>query len=792
MQLNNDLSLSNEDEIDLKSIFFRLLSKWHWFVLCGSLGILLAFFFSRFSQPIYDVKSVMLVQEESNGMGVENLFEGMELGGKTNIENHIGILNSYTLNLQTLENLKWRTTWYTKGSFKNTDLYQKTPFYVTENSANNLAGIRISITSIDDNSYHIKVDDEFKDDDAAYPIEFESIGQYGLPFKNDFFDFTLEKKNTILPSEYYFVFNDIELMALDYVEKTNVSLVDKNAELIQLQMQGHTPSRVVDYLNELCNVYIQFGLKKKNQISFNTVRFIDEQIDGIVDSLRVAGQNFTDFRSKKKSIDLSHEAQLILEKVGEIETEQATLNFQLDYFKNLLNYMRDSDKMEKITAPSVVGIIDPGLNAQVVKLGELYSKKSTLSYIAKEKNPSLIMLNNEIKNVISSLEENLRNLLTNAETQDRFLKNRKDQITMRLAGLPETEQEMVNIKRRFDLNNELYTFLLKKRAEAAITTASNIPDAQIIDVARVRTAKKVGPKTLLIIVIGLMLGLMLPLFIILIKDTFNDSIKSKEELENLTQLPIMGEIAHNNYKNELAILDHPRSGLAESYRGLRTNLQYLFKGDLNKVLAIHSMIPGEGKTFNSVNIATIIAMDNKKVLLVGCDLRKPRLHDIFGIPNSNGLSTYLIGQHTLKNVINQSQVKNLHFVNSGPIPPNPAELLGNGDFKTFIEEAKSEYDYVVLDNAPVTLVTDGILTGKYADSNLFVLRQAYSRKDQIKFINQLSKKEDMQNVGIILNDAINNGYGNTYGSYGYGNGYYDEDHQTKSLKDRLMSTFSKN
>jgi capsular exopolysaccharide synthesis family protein len=792
MQSNNDLRGINEDEIDLKAIFFRLLSKWHWFVLCGSLGILLAFFFSRFSQPIYDVKSVILVQEESNGMGVENLFEGMELGGKTNIENHIGILNSYTLNLQTLENLNWRTIWYKKGSFKDTDLYKKTPFRVTENSKNNLAGIKLLISTIDSISYHVKVDDEFKDNDTTYTIKFESTGQYGLPFKNDFFDFTLEKKSTILLSEYYFVFNDTELMALDYVEKTNVSLVDKNAELIQLQMQGNTPARVVDYLNELCNVYIQFGLKKKNQISFNTVRFIDEQIDGIVDSLRLAGQNFTDFRSKKKSIDLSHEAQLILEKVGEIETEQATLSFQLDYFKNLLSYMSNADKMENVAAPSVVGIIDPGLNAQVVKLGELYSKKSALSYIAKEKNPSLIMLNNEIKNVISSLEENLKNLLSNAETQDRFLKNRKDQITMRLAGLPETEQEMVNIKRRFDLNNELYTFLLKKRAEAAITTASNISDAQIIDVARIRTAKKVGPKTLLIIVIGLMLGLILPLFIILMKDAFNNSIKSKEDLEGLTNLPIMGEIAHSNYKNELAILDHPRSGLAESYRGFRTNLQYLFKGNMQKVVAIHSMIPGEGKTFNSVNIATIIAMDNKKVLLVGCDLRKPRLHDIFGIPNSNGLSTYLIGQHNFKEVTNTSKVKNLHFVNSGPIPPNPAELLGNDDFQTFIEEAKNDYDYIILDNAPITLVTDGKLTGKCADANLFILRQGYSGRDQIKFINQLSENDEINHVGMILNDAIHNGHGNSYGSYGYGNGYYDEDHAAKSWKDKFASTFSKN
>lgn len=794
MQSNNIQGINNEeDEINLKELFFKLISKWHWFVICGFIGVVGAYFVSRFTPTTYNLNGVILVEEEQTGMGVQNLFEGMELGNGPNIQNHIGILKSYTLNLQTLENLNWKTTWYKKGNFISSDLYEYSPIKVVKIGKENLHGLKISIIPLNERQYKISVDDKYKKGEVEFPVAFESEGEFGIPFKNQFFDFTLEKCDMIrVECEYFFTFNDLELMALDYVEKVNVNLVDKNAELIQLQMQGNTPERIADYLNELCNVYLQFGLKKKNQISLNTVRFIDEQLDGIVDSLKQAGQKFTDFRAEKKSIDLSHEAQLILEKVGEIESEQSTLDFKLDYFKNLLKYMRDADKMEKIAAPSFVGIVDAGLNAQVVKLGELFSKRTTLSYIAKEKNPSLIMLNNQIENVLNSLEENVRNLLANAETQERGLKERMDRITMRLAGLPETEQEMVNIKRRFDLNNDLYTFLLKKRAEAAITTASNISDAQIIDPARVRTAKKIGPKLLLMVVIGGFLGGLIPLVIILVKDFFSDSIKSKEDLENATSLSIMGEIAHNNYNSELAIISHPRSGLAESYRGLRTNLQYKFRGEMNKVIGVHSMIPGEGKTFTASNLATIISMDNKKVLLVGCDLRKPRIHDVFGVVNSRGLSTYLIGQDKLSEVVNKSEFDNLYYVNSGPIPPNPAELLGGEEFNQFIKEAKEEFDFIILDNAPVTLVTDGVLTSKCADSNLFVLRQGYSRKDQIKFINQVADKKEIEHVGIILNDAVHNKYGNSYGSYGYGNGYYDEDHVSNSLKDRLLRTFSKN
>jgi len=360
-----------------------------------------------------------------------------------------------------------------------------------------------------------------------------------------------------------------------------------------------------------------------------------------------------------------------------------------------------------------------------------------------------------------------------------------------VSHLPQTEQELINIKRSFDLNNELYTFLLQKRAEAAIAMASNVPDAQVLDVARVETAIKVGPKRALNLLLGLILGVALPFLVIVIKDYFNDTIKSKEDLERECKLPIFGEIAHNGYKKEMPILEHPRSGIAESFRGLRTNLQYLFAEKGSKVVGVHSMIPGEGKTFNALNLATIIAMDNKKVLLVGCDLRKPRLHQIFEFANTKGLSTFLIKNHNLKEIITPTKIQNLSVVNSGPIPPNPAELIGNGEFKRFIEEAKNEFDYIIIDNAPVTLVTDGMLTSKYADANLFVLRQGYSHKDQVKFINQMSDKESIKHVGIILNDAKHTKSG-TYGSYGNGNGYYEEDNDSKGWKAKLIGRFSKN
>ena len=781
-----------DDEIDLKELFFRLLSKWHWFVLFGFLGVSLGYMYSSHSQRLYEAESIILVKEEAHGLEAENLFEGMEFSGKTSIQNHLGILCSYTINLKTLQNLNWKTSWYKKGVLAEIELYEKAPFSViTQKNDINLSNVKITISPIDEKSYNISVNDKYFDEELMHDITFESIGKYGVPFENEYFNFTIKKTGSITKNDYILVFNDLEQMALNYRKKINVNLVDKNSELIQLKMQGASKGRIVDYLNELSQVYIKIGLEKKNRTSLNTVKFIDSQLYGIVDSLKMTGKKFTKFCSKEKSIDLSYQAELILDKIGELESAQAKINFRINYFQSLLNYMGDSENLGKVAVPSFVGIMDPGINTQVVKLIDLYSKKTTLSHIAREKNPSLIMLNSEIKNVLGSLKENVRNLLSNAEAEAQSLNTRKDSITMKLAALPETEQEMVNIKRRFDLNNDLYTFLLKKRAEAAITTASNTSDVQIVDAARLETVKVVSPKTLMLSAIGFFLGLMIPLIIILFKDFFNDSIKSVEDLEALCTSTVIGKIAHNQYSDELAITKYPRSGLAESFRELRVNLLHILENKKGgKVISIHSMICSEGKTFIAVNLAIILAMNSKKTLLVGCDLRKPRINRIFNTVNNIGLSDYLTRKKPFNSIICTSSVKNLSIANSGPIPPNPGELLDNGMFKEFINEAKKEYDYIILDNAPVALVADGILTSNYSNINLFVLRQDYSHKKQAKYINQLVEKKTIKQISIVLNDTVHKSYSNSYETYGYE--YYDEVYLNQKWTKKIFDKFCKN
>ena len=775
---------NHDDEIDLKELFYRLLSKWYYFVLLGVTGAILGFLIGNFSQPLYQACTTILLEEKSKEIGIHNMLEGNLMGGgESNIQNHIGILKSHTLNLQTLQNLNWHVSWFKKETFSNKDLYNRSPFSLDYNKDENCCNTPVKITPIDEHTYEIEVDEKIVVDGKPQSIKFTRIAKYGELFKNDYFSFLLKKQVEDVDGKYFFVFNDLERKALEFQEKLSINLLEKNAELIQVQIQGNTPARQIDYLNELCKVYLKFGLMKKNKVSLNAVKFIDRQLTGVADSLEQASILFTQFRTRNKTMDISKEAELIANRIIEIESEESVLNFRYQYYKNTLAYLQTDKDIDKIVSPSTMGIVDATINSQVVKLSELYTKKSTLTHTAEARNPKLILLNKEIKNTILILSENIKNLLANAQVEINNLKKRKKEISMRLAGLPKTEQELIDIKRKYDLNNELYTFLLKKRSEASITAASNIPDAQILDIAKIETCEKKGPNRLLNTSMGFMLGIFLAFLIIMLNDFFNDTIRSKEDLENETNLPILGEIVRNKFKSELSITENIRSRLAESFRELRTNIQYMLPSSDPKIIAVHSMVPGEGKTFNSINLAAIFAMKNMKVLIVGCDMRKTDVQNVFNTSNNSGLSTYLIDQHNFDQVTNQTHIKNLSSVPSGPIPPSPADLLENGKFECFLAEAKQRYDYIILDNAPITLVTDAFLIGKHADINIFVLRHKYSQRKQMKYINQLHEKKSVANISLVLNDVTYSRFENLHEKYGdYSTYYTDGDMKTNFFK----------
>ncbi|BBE16203.1 tyrosine-protein kinase Wzc [Aquipluma nitroreducens] len=763
--------LKEEDGPDIKKIIYLLLRQWHWFLLFGALGFGGAYSYTRLTKPTYSVSGSILIPEKSNEMDLKDLFSGALQGGQDNtkINNQIEILkSSFTIN-HTLLNLNWRTSWYKKDLFIWNGIYKQEPFDVQETqSFINPSGIKIYITPTSQNSYLVSGVGELNVQGKIYIVKFNSKGEFGHPFRNEYFNFTILKKiniSDIPDGKYYFVFNDQREMTLAYQIRLDATLKDEKSDIVLCTIKGEEPEKESDFLNELIKVYIRQKMEVQNEAQRRSLDFINTQLAGISDSLDRAGTKSTEFRSRNDIIDLGAEGTLVMNTLKEVESEKAQTQMQLDYFRNVLDYLEKNGDLTKLVSPSVVGIEDASLNALVVNLGELFSRRQVLSFTARANNPTLILLDKELAQARTRLNENIRNLIDNANRSINSLKDRQDKIILQLNKLPQKEQQMINIQRQFDLTNEIYTFMLQKRAETNIALASSISDVQIIESASPDTALSVGLTRKTILPIGFILGLSLPAGFILLVNFFDTRIRTQEDIENNTQLPIIGNIMHSFDANELTVFGNPKSNIAESFRDLRTNLEFMLSGTQAKVISIHSTNPSEGKTFNTTNLATILAMNDNKVLIIGADMRKPKLHRIFKVENEHGLSTCLIGADTFEQVIFPTQIENLYLLPSGPVPPNPAEILSKPAMKNLIEMARNQFDYVLIDNSPVALVTDGIIASRVSDLNIFILRYGVSHKHQLEMINQYAETKKVTNIGIIVNDIKVNSFGYTYYKY---------------------------
>ena len=790
---NNNFQSRQEDELDLGRIFFLFLQKWHWFVIGILLALGGAFFFSHYyKQQAYTIDTSILITEDDKGVDLGRMFQqSINLSRRSSvaIDNEIELLKSYTLAHRVFEKLNWRVSWYRKDFFKLKGLYPNEPFIIQEGeNAGNLDGLILNMKLGPDSSYLLSAKGTVPVNAAPRDIEFKTKGKFGKPFENEYFHFTLYWKGTAAPEEgdeYCFRFNNVNSLTKTYLGKQQISPAGKTSDVIRLSINGSEPMREIHYLNGLVNEYINRNLEVRTETQKRSLEFINKQLSGMSDSLNAKGSTVTRFRSQNQVLDISAEGGMVMQQLSEIEKERSQSQMQLDYFRNLLTYLENSDSIKNMMMPSVVGVEDPSLNAVVMKLSDLYSRRAILSFSSHANNPTLLLLNKEIDQVTSQLRENLINLISNARITIQSLQRREADINQQMNNLPVKEQQLIDITRQYELTSEIYTYLLQKQAETDIALASTVSNVQVIDPARVERIITSGTSSKMIYLLAFLLGFVLPGLAILGLDALNNTIHLQEDVEKLTPLTIIGNVPHSSSASELVVIENPRAPITEAYRTIRTNLQYMLSEHGQQVISIHSIRPGEGKSFSSINLSCILALNDKKVLLVGADMRKPRLHQVTNQSNAIGLSTYLIGQSSYEEIVQTTNVENLWLAPAGPVPPNPAELLERSLFTTFMERARREFDYIVIDNAPVSMVTDGMITGKLSDLNIFILRYGVSRKDQLKFINDMAAKEVMKHPALVINDIKGSRYGYGYHYYSYRYSYYAED-DNQSLYRRLF------
>ena len=769
-KLNGRSRVSYEPEgLTLSQIKNNAIKKWWLFVVLAILFLGAAYFINSSSQPKYKISATVLFKNDAKVLELFDMFQNQPRAGKPSaiLADQIGKIKSYSLNLETAQNLNWKYSWAKKEFFSQADLYGRDPFTLTvPPSSVQLDQLPLTIEVDSDNYFTISTKGKREINGQERVVEFTNKATFGQPFKNQYFDFVIDKKSdrTYERGEKYVLqFNNIGKVAQQYKDRLEVSQADENSNLIVIQLETEQLHRDVDYLNKLSSYYIQQGLDEKNRIANNTVRFIDNLIEGINDSLQMAGNNFTNFRSRNRTVNLGDEATRVMDQLKKLDQEQQRLNLKLEYYTNLRYYLENREDIKDLVAPSIIGVRDDELNTMVAKLNDMYTRREVLSYTVQEKNPTLIALNNEIQFTQRIIRDKVTQQIANTNMELKAVRQQLQQANAKIVRLPKTEQDLIGIKRNYDLNNELYTYLLEKRAEADIARASNSPDAQILDPADASIAELLGPKKVKNYLTALIASFIVSMLIVIASEYFSDKIKMTDEIASTLDFPITGSITENKFKSEMPVIQYPKSAVTESFRGLRINLQNHFKN--HQVLAVHSYISGEGKSFVALNLALVLAISNKRVLLIDADLRRPRLHTVLKGKNAKGLGDYLNNKAHINEVIQPTFHEGLYFVSAGTIPNNPAELLNNGLITEFLDSVKEQFDYIVFDNSPVGIVSDATIVGMNADVNLFLVRLNYSMKENLEELNKVYHEGILRNVLVAVNGLKQRpGYG-----------YYNED-----------------
>jgi capsular exopolysaccharide synthesis family protein len=527
----------------------------------------------------------------------------------------------------------------------------------------------------------------------------------------------------------------------------------------------------------LMKQYIMQGMEWKSRAADNTINFIEAQLGLISDSLRIAENSMEDFRLNNRFVDLTLEGTLVLERLEKFEGEKNALEMQMQYYEYLLDYLDSRDDSESIISPSVMGVTDQVLVKLVGEFATLQQQKKQMAFTVKDNQPQAQLMDQTLEDARASLRENVKSAISQLKLSLNNVNERISKVEKELGRLPGTERRLIGIQRKFDLNNSVYTYLLERRAEAGIAKASQITDNRVIDNAMIQNSARVQPKEMKNYLTAMILGLIVPMALIVIFDLMNNKIIGRHDIERITKAPIIGYISHSEYNVEDPVAEKPGSTLAESFRAVRTSLAFYTGQTKCPVIVVSSPVSGEGKTFVSVNLATIISMMNKKVLIVGLDLRKPRVHSILKAGNGHGMSQYLRDRATFEEVIVPTDISNLWFAPSGPVPPNPAELIGSPKMAEFIARARNEYDTVIIDTPPVGIVTDALLLSQLSNVTLFVVRQRYTTRGSVQLLDEIFRKGEMSNVALLVNDISVSGYygyGLRYGyTLGYGSRYYD-------------------
>ena len=798
---NNVTPQQPEEELNIQELLFRYLIHWPWFVASVLFCVVCAFAYLKVATPVYNVSATVLIKDEDKGGGatMASELEKMGLGGmmntKSNVDNEVEVLKSKSLALEVVEQLNLYVSYRNEDGWLSKEMYRTSPVLVslTPQEADQLEKpMKVKMNLLDPG----KMDVEIEVGEKKYQKHLDKLPAV-FPTDEGTVAF-LSNTDTLVEKwgEVQHITATIAkpmAVAKGYIKALSIAPTSKTTSVVNISLQNSSTQRGKDFINKLIEVYNINTNNDKNEVAQKTAEFIDERIAIISKELGSTEQDLETFKRTAGITDLKSEAEIALSGNAEYEKRRVENQTQISLVKDLQRYLQGN---EYEVLPSNVGLQDAALAAAIAKYNEMLMERNRLLRTSTENNPTIINLTSSIHamraNVVASMDATLKGLqITKADLQ-----REAKRFSQRISDAPTQERQFVSIARQQEIKAGLYLMLLQKREENAITLAATANNAKIIDAA-IPDEAPVAPKKMMILLVALVLGMGIPVGVIYLISLTQVTIEGRADVEKLTTLPVIGDIpvADDLKGSSIAVFENQNNLMSETFRGIRTNLQFLLE-EGQKVIMVTSTVSGEGKSFVSSNTAISLSLLGKKVVIVGLDIRKPGLNKVFNLSTKEqGITQFLTDpKRNIMDLVQPSDVNpNLFILPGGAVPPNPTELLARKGLETAIEQLKQHFDYVIMDTAPVGMVTDTQLIARVADLTMYVCRADYTRKSEFSLVNELATANKLPRINIAINglDLNKKKYGYYYGygkygkyygygkRYGYGYGYGEHDNNKR-------------
>ena len=795
----------SEEQVNIQEICFRYLIHWPWFVVSVIICVACAWGYLRLTTPVYNITATVLIKDDKKGGGASMSSELEKMGfdgfvsSSGNIENEIEVLSSRTLAREVVSSLGLFVTYMDEDRFPKRELYRTSPVLVslTPQEADKLPQtmeVGMSLQPAGTMDVQIRVGKKeyrkrFEKLPAVFPTDEGTVAFFA---NNDTLS-PIRPESVIKERHITAYINRPFSVAKGYAGSLSIIPTSKATSVVTVSLKNSNTQRGKDYIDKLLEMYNINANNDKNEVAQRTAEFIDERIGIISKELGSTEQDLENFKRSAGITDLSSEAQIALTGNAEYEKKRVENQTQINLVVDLQKYLQGT---EYEVLPSNVGLQDAGVAGAIDRYNEMVSERNRLLRTSTESNPAIVNLNASIRAMRGNIQTTLDATLKGLEITRADLAREASRYSRRISDAPTQERQFVSIARQQEIKSGLYLMLLQKREENAIVLAAIANNAKIIDEAQADGAP-ISPKRMTIYLAALVFGIGIPVGVVYLIGLTKFKIEGRADIEKLTSLPVIGDVPLADEKNgSIAVFENQNNLMSETFRNVRTNLQFMLENDKNVIL-VTSTISGEGKSFISANLAISLSLLGKKVVIVGLDIRKPGLNKVFNIPKKeHGITQFLTNPAiNLMDLVQPSDInKNLYILPGGTVPPNPTELLARDGLEKAVETLKQNFDYVILDTAPVGMVTDTLLIGRVADLSVYVCRADYTRKAEFTLINELTENNKLPNLCIAINglELQKKKYGYYYGygkygkyygygkRYGYGYGYGKETQNVNS------------